>query len=129
MKVNPPTSPFLFSLDLDSFFTRMAISVFYSTVAIAPLVYIMMGGIGGLGGLSALPLLPFTGKKRRRRRRSTLSRSPNDPDNDDNYDFYSEQEIHQLELVMHRFWKFLANFEPQQQAQKVSKKRRRISKI
>jgi len=61
--VNPPNSPFLFNLDLDNFFTRMAISFFYSSIAIAPMIYLLLNSIGSLAGLS---IVPFSGGRRKR---------------------------------------------------------------
>lgn len=61
------TTPFMLQLSQLNFGTRIAISIYYSLIAIIPLVYLAFGGLGRLGFLNALAGRGF-GRRRRKRR-------------------------------------------------------------
>lgn len=61
------TTPFMLQLSQLNFGTRVAISIYYSLIAIIPLVYLAFGGLGRLGFFNAFGGRGF-GRRRRKRR-------------------------------------------------------------
>lgn len=60
------TTPFVMQLSQLPFGTRIAISIYYSLIAIIPLVYLAFGGLGRLGILNAFAGRSFVGGRRKR---------------------------------------------------------------
>lgn len=66
--VHITSQPFMVQLNSLNFAAKIGISIYYSLIAIIPLVYLAFGGLGRLGFLNAISGRQFTKKKRRKRR-------------------------------------------------------------